>query len=40
MPGDNATGIDLRVLFIRIDADFDQEMLCHKRVGSWMMVNT
>jgi len=30
----------LRVLFIRIDADLDQEMLCHERIGSWMVVNT
>jgi len=30
----------LCVLFIRIDANLDQEMLCHEWVGSWMVVNT
>ena len=29
----------LCVLFARIDADLDKEMLCHERVGSWMVVN-
>jgi len=27
------------VLFVRIDENTDQEMLCHERVGSWMVVN-
>jgi len=31
---------DLRVLFLRIDANLDQGMLCHEWVGSWMVVNT
>jgi len=31
---------DLRVLFVRIDVNLDQGMLCHERVGSWMVVNT
>jgi len=26
-------------LFVRIDANVDQGMLCHERVGSWMVVN-
>jgi len=25
-------------LFVCIDANVDQEMLCHERVGSWMVV--
>jgi len=28
------------VLFARIDTDVDQEMMCHERVGSWMVINT
>jgi len=25
--------------FVRIEVDVDQEILCHERVGSWMVVN-
>jgi len=29
----------LCVLFVRIDVNVDQKMLCHELVGSWMVVN-
>jgi len=40
VPSDSAVGFDLCELFGRNDVDLDQEMLCHERVGSWMVVNT